>query len=71
MWLGPAPYVPFDKHRCIYHFRWFWDYSGGQTTNLLAHQIDIAQWATQQLPLGVRDRRALLAERIRRDPRHS
>jgi len=35
MWLGPAPYVPFDKTRCIYHFRWFWDYSGGQTTNLL------------------------------------
>jgi hypothetical protein len=33
MWLGPAPYVPFDKKRCIYHFRWFWDYSGGQTTN--------------------------------------
>ena len=50
MWLGPAPYVPFDKKRCIYHFRWFWDYSGGQTTNLLAHEIDIVQWVTQQLP---------------------
>jgi predicted dehydrogenase len=50
MWLGPAPYVPFEKERCIYHFRWFWDYSGGQTTNLLAHQIDIVQWVTEQLP---------------------
>ncbi|MFN0124568.1 MAG: Gfo/Idh/MocA family oxidoreductase, partial [Blastocatellia bacterium] len=28
MWLGPAPYVPFTKERCIYHFRWFDDYSG-------------------------------------------
>jgi len=53
MWLGPAPYVPFDKKRCIYHFRWFWDYSGGQTTNLLAHEIDIVQWVTQQLPQSV------------------
>jgi myo-inositol 2-dehydrogenase / D-chiro-inositol 1-dehydrogenase len=53
MWLGPAPYVPFDKQRCIYHFRWFWDYSGGQTTNLLAHQVDIVQWVTQQLPRSV------------------
>ncbi|MCI0422035.1 MAG: Gfo/Idh/MocA family oxidoreductase [Acidobacteria bacterium] len=53
MWLGPAPYVTFDKNRCIYHFRWFWDYSGGQTTNLLAHEIDIVHWVTQQLPQSV------------------
>ncbi len=29
MWLGPAKQVPFDPFRCIYNFRWFWDYSGG------------------------------------------
>jgi predicted dehydrogenase len=45
MWLGPAPYVPFDPFRCIYHFRWFWDYSGGQITNWGAHNLDIARWA--------------------------
>jgi len=33
MWLGPAKEVPFDPFRCIYNFRWFWDYSGGQMTN--------------------------------------
>lgn len=44
MWLGPAPQRPFNPHRGIYHFRWFWDYSGGQMTNLGAHQIDIVQW---------------------------
>jgi predicted dehydrogenase len=43
MWLGPAPFVPYDPGRCLYHFRWFWDYSGGQTTNLLAHHIDSVQ----------------------------
>ncbi len=40
MWLGPAEKKPYQNHRGIYHFRWFWDFSGGQMTNLGAHQID-------------------------------
>ena len=44
MWLGPAPKRPYNKLRGLYHFRWFWDYSGGQMTNLGAHEIDIIQW---------------------------
>jgi predicted dehydrogenase len=44
MWLGPAPKRPFNSKRGIYHFRWFWDYSGGQMTNLGAHELDIVQW---------------------------
>jgi predicted dehydrogenase len=44
MWLGPAPAKPFQPHRGLYHFRWFWDFSGGQMTNLGAHEIDILQW---------------------------
>ena len=47
MWLGPAPERPYNKMRGIYHFRWFWDYSGGQMTNLGAHEIDIIQWVMQ------------------------
>ena len=39
MWLGPAPKKPYQKHRGLYHFRWFWDYSGGQLTNLGAHSV--------------------------------
>jgi predicted dehydrogenase len=53
MWLGPAPKVPFDPARSLYHFRWFNDYSGGQTTNLLAHEIDIVQWITGAVPRRV------------------
>ncbi|HEX6736713.1 MAG TPA: Gfo/Idh/MocA family oxidoreductase [Vicinamibacteria bacterium] len=45
LWLGPAPAVPFDPFRCIYHFRWFWSYSGGQMTNWGAHDLDIVRWA--------------------------
>jgi predicted dehydrogenase len=43
-WLGPAPKRAFDPFRCIYNFRWFWDYSGGQMTNWGAHHLDIARW---------------------------
>jgi predicted dehydrogenase len=44
MWLGPAPALRYNPNRAIYHFRWFWDYSGGQTTNLAAHSLDIVDW---------------------------
>jgi predicted dehydrogenase len=42
--LGPAPSRPFNPNRGIYHFRWFWDYSGGQMTNLGHHALDIVHW---------------------------
>lgn len=45
MWLGPAPYRPYNQQRVHYYFRFFWDYSGGQMTNWGAHHLDIAQWA--------------------------
>ncbi len=44
LWLGPAPKVPYNPNRCLYHFRWFWDYSGGQMTNLGQHALDIVDW---------------------------
>jgi predicted dehydrogenase len=44
MWLGPAPKRRYNPHRALYHFRWFWDYSGGQMTNLGQHQLDIVDW---------------------------
>ena len=48
MWLGPAPARPYQPHRGLYHFRWFWDYSGGQMTNLGAHDLDIMLWVMNQ-----------------------
>lgn len=42
--VGPAPLRPYNRNRGIYHFRWFWDYSGGQMTNLGAHSLDIVDW---------------------------
>jgi predicted dehydrogenase len=43
-WLGPAPKRKYNPNRCLYHFRWFWDYSGGQMTNLGAHHLDVIDW---------------------------
>ena len=54
MWLGPAPERRYNPNRSIYHFRWFWDYSGGQMTNLGAHEIDIVHWVMKtQAPHAV------------------
>ena len=44
MWLGPSPYHRYNPNRGLYHFRWFWDTSGGQMTNLGQHSLDIVQW---------------------------
>ena len=43
-WLGPAPARAYNPNRGLYHFRWFWDYSGGQMTNLGAHDMDLAHF---------------------------
>jgi len=45
MWLGPAPFVPYNQSR-FRAFRRFWDYSGGALTDWGTHLIDIVHWAT-------------------------
>jgi predicted dehydrogenase len=48
MWLGPAPYKPFNPERVSGSYsggwRYFRDYSGGMLTDWGAHHFDIAQW---------------------------
>ncbi len=45
LWLGPAPWAPFNRQACHYNFRFNLDYAAGQVTNWGVHYIDIAQWA--------------------------
>ena len=45
MWLGPAPFAPYTKHRAHFNFRWIQDYSGGIICDWGAHLFDTAQWA--------------------------
>ncbi|MEW6358372.1 MAG: Gfo/Idh/MocA family oxidoreductase [Planctomycetota bacterium] len=44
MWLGPAPWRPFNRKLHPYSWRPYRDYSGGQMTNFGSHHFDIAQW---------------------------
>ncbi len=44
-WLGPAPKVPYNVNRSFYNFRWFFQYSGGQLTNMGVHYMDMMRWA--------------------------
>ena len=40
MYLGPAPYVRFNRNRFIGTYRWFWDYGGGLVTDFGIHRFD-------------------------------
>ncbi len=49
MWLGPAPWRPYNSERVSGNYgggwRYYRDYSGGMMTDWGAHHFDIAQWA--------------------------
>ena len=44
-WLGPAPYVPFNRSRM--NNSWWFAYAGGMMTNWAIHHIDIILWAME------------------------
>jgi predicted dehydrogenase len=50
-WLGPAPLVPYNRHRLHWDWRWNYDYGGGLLTDWVQHHYDIAA-----LAVGVADR---------------
>lgn len=41
--LGPAPWREFQPMR-VRHWRYFWDYSGGNCTDQGTHLMDVVQW---------------------------
>ena len=44
MWLGPAPWKPYNKHRVHATFRGYWDYDGGGLTDMGQHYMDPVQY---------------------------
>ncbi len=44
MWLGPAPYKPYNKHRVHLNFRGYWDYDGGGLGDMGQHYLDPVQY---------------------------
>ena len=44
LWLGPAPYKPYNAHRTHQTFRGYWDYDGGGLTDMGQHYMDPVQY---------------------------
>lgn len=44
MWLGPAPYKPYNPHRVHGTFRGYWDYDGGGLGDMGMHYLDPIQY---------------------------
>jgi len=55
IWLGPAPWRPFNPGRFHYDWHWFWDTGNGDIGNTGPHQLDVARWglAEQGHPVKV------------------
>lgn len=48
LWLGAAPWIPFNENRFHYKWHWHWHFGTGDAGNDGAHQLDIARWALGQ-----------------------
>ncbi len=44
MWLGPAPFKPYNVHRTHSTFRGYWDYDGGGLGDMGQHYMDPVQY---------------------------
>lgn len=44
MWLGPAPYMPYNPDRVHGRFRGYWDYDGGGLGDMGQHYLDPIQY---------------------------
>ena len=44
LWLGPAPYKPYFRHRTHASFRGYWDYDGGGLADMGQHYLDPVQY---------------------------
>lgn len=44
MWLGPAPFKPYNRHRTHATFRGYWDYDGGGLGDMGQHYMDPVQY---------------------------
>jgi predicted dehydrogenase len=44
LWLGPAPFKPYFRHRTHGSFRGYWDYDGGGLADMGQHYLDPVQY---------------------------
>ncbi|MBN1418278.1 MAG: Gfo/Idh/MocA family oxidoreductase [Planctomycetes bacterium] len=44
LWVGPAPFVPYQKNRFHYTWHWWFNFGTGDMGNDGSHELDIARW---------------------------
>jgi predicted dehydrogenase len=44
LWVGPAPWEPFQENRFHYHWHWTYNFGGGGSGGDGPHEIDYARW---------------------------
>ncbi|MHC4356962.1 MAG: hypothetical protein ACYS0H_30050 [Planctomycetota bacterium] len=49
LFLGPAPYRPFNMNRFHYGWHFFWDTSTADMGNTGVHLIDVSRWGMNKL----------------------
>jgi hypothetical protein len=49
MWLGPAPWTPYDDLKCSFNWYFIYDYCVGWIQSWGVHHIDIAVWGAPSL----------------------
>ncbi|MFH1069727.1 MAG: Gfo/Idh/MocA family oxidoreductase [Candidatus Glassbacteria bacterium] len=47
LWLGPAPWRPFNEKKFHYNWHWVWDTGNGETGNTGPHNYDRCRWGMQ------------------------
>jgi predicted dehydrogenase len=52
-WVGPAPFLPFNRSRFHKNWRWNYAYGGGQLLDWIGHHNDIAHWGLSGTKYGV------------------
>jgi predicted dehydrogenase len=48
LWLGPAPFKPYNSHRVHGTFRGYWDYDGGGLGDMGQHYLDPVQYILEK-----------------------
>jgi myo-inositol 2-dehydrogenase/D-chiro-inositol 1-dehydrogenase len=48
LWLGPAPFKPYHRHRTHATFRGYWDYDGGGLGDMGQHYLDPVQYLMEK-----------------------
>jgi hypothetical protein len=52
LWLGPAPYTPYNDYKCTFNWYFIYDYCVGWIQSWGVHHVDIAQWGAPELHNG-------------------